>query len=191
MDISLTRRSNSSSTSCRDTYIETIPIKDASRSLQYYQKDAVHNVFKNIGGGVIPMIALPRSLGSSTGFPHVPHPSGSPPQFSPLPPPINQDTGKGGAKSGVNPDVITEWALPKGKRFGDFFNPRDLPANMKGWPTFPHHTSGKTANLCLKFQTLGKCSLSCQMAHFNAKKLDKATHDEITVRLHKIYKEKS
>jgi hypothetical protein len=165
------------------------PIKDASRTLRYYQKDAVFSVFKNIGGGVVPVIALPRSLVSSAGFSHVTKPSGSPPTFDPLPPKVDNESGKAGTATNAN--MVPEWSLPKGKQFGDFFNTRDqkLAPNVKGWPTFAHHTSGKTSNLCLKYQTSGKCRSACPLAHFNPKKLEKATQDEITMRLQKIYKE--
>jgi hypothetical protein len=58
----------------------------------------------------------------------------------------------------MNPQMVAEWSLPQGKKFGDFFNLKnpDTKENLKGWPKFKHHCLDTQQPMCLKYQATGR-----------------------------------
>ena len=65
-------------------------------------------------------------------------------------------------------DCVREWAIPHGKKFGDFFGPHKK-ENVVGLPYVLHHKTKRPAPICLKYQ-LGngvKCKrgAECALAH--------------------------
>ena len=85
----------------------------------------------------------------------------------------------------VNTSVVPEWALPDGKQYGDYF--RVGTENLKDWPLFAHHKTGKPRPMCVKYQVLGKCRATCMNAHVKPTAIDRKDHDAVTARLQKIY----
>jgi hypothetical protein len=85
--------------------------------------------------------------------------------------------------------MLSEWKVPKGKRYGDFFNPVKFPESTKGRPNFSHHNTNKPrqAALCMRFQCDGKCNSVCDFSHVDPGKIPKPIKDEISSRLHLIF----
>jgi hypothetical protein len=91
-----------------------------------------------------------------------------------------------------NPSPVTEWKIPVGKTFTDFFdfNKESLKANTMGWPRVKSHDprkKGKKTYLCLKYQCVGSCSNKCGMTHIDPTKLDEETKKAIDDRLKVIF----
>jgi hypothetical protein len=78
--------------------------------------------------------------------------------------------------------MLGEWKVPKGKGYGDFFNPVKFPQNTKGWPKFSHHNTDKPrqAAICMQFQCDGKCNSACNFSHVDPAKMPTTIKDEIT-----------
>jgi len=87
-----------------------------------------------------------------------------------------------------NPSVNLDWALPRGKRFGDFFN-RNLRANSAGFPKAEHHKSKKPTYLCLAYQARGECfeGGECKYAHVPADQFGEEDKAAINKRFEEIY----
>ena len=88
----------------------------------------------------------------------------------------------------TNPNPVTEWKIPNGKTFNDFFDFRKegLKENTKGWPKFESHDprrKGKKMFLCLKYQCVGSCSNKCGNTQVDPSKLDETTKKTIDDRL--------
>jgi hypothetical protein len=87
---------------------------------------------------------------------------------------------------------VTEWKIPNGKTFADFFNfnKESLKANTMGWPRIKSHDprkKGKKTCLCLKYQCVGICSGKCGMTHIDPEKLDETTKKTIDDRSKVIF----
>jgi hypothetical protein len=77
-----------------------------------------------------------------------------------------------------------EWCLPKGKTFGDFFNPR-----TKGWPILTHDKTGAQQQLCVRLMVTEKCpKQNCRNTHVKPTGLGTAKRDAISSRLTEIYR---
>jgi hypothetical protein len=69
-----------------------------------------------------------------------------------------------------NPNPVTEWRIPDGKAYADFFDFKSetLKSNTLGWPRIKSHhprmKGGKTF-LCLKYQCIGSCVAKCGNSH--------------------------
>jgi hypothetical protein len=88
----------------------------------------------------------------------------------------------------TNPNPMSDWLLPKGKFYGDFFQGGVQNNNNKNWPKFPHHSSGKVAPLCIKYQAMGSCSNDpCQLAHVSPSAMSDAEKQSVTDRFQKSY----
>ena len=156
------------------------PLRSAAKELKGFQKEEVDRVFANMGSGVFPNIPLPMSLsgGAPPMLPPISRPGGSPPNF-----------GNNTKTDGVNRGAVLAWAIPSGKKFNDFFDPRKFPDNLKGWPKLDHHASGTKQMLCLKFQVHGKCQAPrCNLSHVDPRQLDRDVYDKVAARLLAIYK---
>jgi hypothetical protein len=84
-----------------------------------------------------------------------------------------------------------EWCLPKGKTFGDFFNPRteEHKANLKGWPILTHDKTGAQQQLCVRLMVTEKCPKGdCRNTHVKPTGLETAKRDAISSRLTEIYR---
>ena len=86
-------------------------------------------------------------------------------------------------------EFVREWQLPEGKDFFDYFG-RDRPGSVQGLPRLPHHRTGKTVNLCLRFQfKKGGCRRGfwCDMAHVKPSSMTREVKDKITTHLANVY----
>ena len=154
------------------------PILSAARTL----RGSMHtNIEQAVGGfrmGSYPTLSLPTCMMAER--PKKP-PASSPP---PKPGKVDDESSSPGWWS-VNPSSVQEWALPEGKRYGDFF--RIGTDNLKDWPQFTHHRTGRSRPMCVKYQVLGKCRASCINAHVKPTTINRKNHDAVTARLQKIY----
>jgi hypothetical protein len=93
-------------------------------------------------------------------------------------------------KQDRNNEVVESVKLPKGKKSGDFFTPSrsDLKDNCLDWPTFPHHVTSQERPMCVKFQTMWACAMSCKKAHILPSKMTPSIRDGIRGQLQKILK---
>jgi hypothetical protein len=86
---------------------------------------------------------------------------------------------------------VTAWAIPKGKVFKDIFDPRHelSKENTRNWPKFQHHSQpgNKKAFMCLKYQSTGRCSNNCYLAHVNPATMPGETKKIITERYKQVY----
>jgi hypothetical protein len=163
---------------------ERRPIGSARAELRGRMAGDVKSFFKSIRNGIVPSVVLPATL-----TPAVSVSSG-----------ITDDSSRGSGaqksrqeapgKQDRNDEVAESVKLPAGKRFGDFFTPSrsDLKDNCLDWPTFPHHVTKQERPMCVKFQTMGACAMSCKNAHVLPSKMPPQVRDEIRGRLQKILK---
>jgi hypothetical protein len=86
---------------------------------------------------------------------------------------------------------VSEWCIPAGKNFPQFFNTRDpeLKDNLTNFPKFNHHRKsvGGPRPMCAKYQAMGKCRASCPYAHVPPGSMSQAKKDEVRSRFLKIY----
>ena len=87
-------------------------------------------------------------------------------------------------------ECAREWAIPHGKKFGDFFGPHKKD-NVVGLPYVQHHKTKRPAPICLKYQ-LGngvKCKrgAECALAHIRPKDLSSDDYQQITEHLKKVF----
>lgn len=80
-----------------------------------------------------------------------------------------------------NPEPVSHWRLPHGKKLSDVFDLQDpnRQAWTKGWPQVPHHLSGKQAFVCQRYQTLAQCRKKCRGAHIIPSQLTKEDFEAI------------
>jgi hypothetical protein len=143
------------------------PIKSTRAELRGQMTSNVKSFFKSIRNGIMRSVVLPKTL-----TPGVSILSGMT---------DNSSRGSGltktwqeaPGKQDRNAEVIDLVRLPKGKKFGDFFTPSrsDLKDNCLEWPTFPHHVTKQERPMCVKFQTMGACAMSCKNAHILPSKM--------------------
>jgi hypothetical protein len=89
-----------------------------------------------------------------------------------------------------NADYVSEWAIPREKKFGDFFGPHKK-GNVVGLPYVQHHKTKRPAPICLKYQlrNSGKCKRGgdCALAHIQPKDLSSEEYQHITDHLEKVF----
>ena len=82
-------------------------------------------------------------------------------------------------------------ALPKRKVFKDIFDSRQelSKENTRNWPRFQHHSQpgNKKVFMCLKYQSTGRCSNNCYLAHVNPATMPGETKKIITERYKQVY----
>ena len=171
------------------------PIRSAKRRLKNLQEDDVNEALRQIRFGIAPAIHLPASISDPPSNKSRHDDRGI--QSSSRNDNRNDERKKSAAspserpvrKPEPNDNILGEWKVPTGKRYGDFFNPVKFPENTKGWPKFLHHNTDKPrqAALCMRFQCDGKCNSECNFSHVDHSKIPKATKDEITSRLQLIF----
>ena len=87
-------------------------------------------------------------------------------------------------------EYIQEWAIPQGKRFGDYFGPHRK-ENIAGLPLVQHHKSKRPAQICLKYQlgNGGKCKrgADCALAHIRPKDIPSEDFQRITEHLKRVF----
>ena len=88
-------------------------------------------------------------------------------------------------------ECVRDWAIPPGKKFGDYFGPHRKD-NVVGLPFVQHHRTKRPAPICLKYQ-LGngvKCKrgADCALAHVRPKDISSEDHQQITEHLKKVFK---
>jgi hypothetical protein len=88
-------------------------------------------------------------------------------------------------------EVVPEWAIPHGKKFGDYFGPHKK-ENVAGLPYVLHHKTKRPAPICLKYQ-LGngvKCKrgADCALAHIRPRELTSEEYQQITDHLKKVFR---
>jgi hypothetical protein len=169
-------------------------IKIARKELKKEQQLNVREALGPVKFGIMPVIQLPACLATPSVKPkEAPsrHESREPP--SPRSPASERDKQqRGGAvnKPDVNEAVQDEWRLPNGKAYKDFFHPIRFKENTRDWPTVAHHDrskGNKNAEMCMRYQTTGKCSAGCGYAHIAPNKLPEKVASEVTIRLQKMF----
>jgi hypothetical protein len=166
---------------------ERRPIEAASESLQDFQKGEVTRLFAGIRTSGFPTIYLPSFFSESPTGSHVRQDEKlNDPGRATSDPKPKQGAGEGIVAT-TNTKAVTDWKIPAGKKFGDFFDVKRHSENLKGFPMVKHHKSGKTVPVCIKYQVKGSCRVNCTYAHTEPQALDKETFDKITTRLKQIY----
>ena len=168
---------------------ETNPIRAARHAgLQRSMTDEIRTALGGFRSGAMPNLVLPSSLTGGTG-PDEAATSG-PATGTSTGGDVKQEATQSARWWSVNPAPVQEWSIPKGKTYGDFFDPRveELKKNSKGWPSLPHHKSGQEKPLCMKYQVKGSCRAKCPLAHVRPNEIDIKVKDEITVRCQEIFK---
>ena len=86
-----------------------------------------------------------------------------------------------------NPERQTEWSLPPGKSYNDFFKKGS--ENLKKLPKLRHHRHGKDSLMCLHYQIKGVCTrgLKCSMAHVPKSKMGPDQFEKIDSAFKDIY----
>ena len=86
-----------------------------------------------------------------------------------------------------NSDKELGWCLPSGKAYNDFFKFRS--PNLKKFPKLPHHAWFKDCNMCIKYQTNGKCTRGsrCLLLHQPKFKMSTAEVTAIDAAFREIY----
>ena len=87
-------------------------------------------------------------------------------------------------------ECVKEWAIPQGKKFGDYFGPHKKD-NVVGLPYVQHHKTKRPAPICLKYQ-LGnnvKCKrgADCALAHIRPRDLSSDDYQQISEHLRKVF----
>ncbi len=147
------------------------PIRAAKRRLKNLQEDDVNEALRQIRFGIAPAIHLPASISDPTS----PRPchddrTNQNAERSNRPDDRKKSASSPSEKTARKPvsnsNIISDWKVPEGKRYGDFFNPVKFPENTKGWPNFLHHNTDKPrqAALCMRFQCDGKCNSECNFS---------------------------
>jgi hypothetical protein len=155
----------------------TSPIRSAKRRLKNFQEDDANEALWQIRFGIAPAVHLSTSISNP--------PSNNPRHKdrgirndSRHDSSRNDDRKKSPAserpaqKPVSNANMLREWKVPEGKRYGDFFNPVKFPENTKGWLKFSHHNTNKPrqAAICMRFQCDGKCNTECNFSHVDSTK---------------------
>ena len=88
----------------------------------------------------------------------------------------------------TNPSPRDNWLIPEGKKWSDYWG-AEKAANGKGFPKVRHHASRRTANLCIAYQVVGKCSKgsSCSLAHVKPDEFKDEESEAISSRLKELY----
>jgi hypothetical protein len=167
-------------------------IKIARKELAKEQQLNVREALGPVKFGIMPVIQLPACLATPSPRPkEAPsrHESREPP--SPKSPATERDKQQRGGvanKPDVNDAMREEWRLPTGKSYRDFFHPIRFKENTRDWPTVAHHDRSKgTKEMCMRYQTTGKCSLGCGYSHIAPHKLPEKVASEVTIRLQKMF----
>jgi hypothetical protein len=162
-------------------YNEERPIHRSRSRLKNYQRDAIDRALTGYDVSSIPNLYLPSSLSA-------------PPPTVPRPEPTRHerrdDRQPEPAWWSRNPNPVSNWGLPNGKKYADFYDSRnpDLRGNTLDWPKFPHHkTPDKTKPLCIRFQAVGQCNAKCYMSHVDPSKLDTVVKATFNARFESIY----
>lgn len=87
-----------------------------------------------------------------------------------------------------NPTPETEWAIPAGKSFRDFFDTTTATgrANLARMPKAKHHSNKVRLrrNICARYQCEGECKASCNLAHTPPSKMS----DDITQEVREAFR---
>jgi hypothetical protein len=176
----------------------TSPIRSAKRRLKNLQEDVVNEALRQIRFGIAPAIHLPTSISNP--------PSNNPRHKDRG---IRNDSRHGSSRNDnrkkspaserparkpvSNANMLGEWKVPKGKQYGDFFNPVKFPQNTKGWPKFSHHDTdkprqaAKPPSICMRVHGDGKCNSECNFLHVDPTKMPTPIKYGITSRLKVIF----
>jgi hypothetical protein len=167
-------------------------IKIARKELRKEQQLIVCEALGPVKFGIMPVIQLPACFATPSSKPkEAPsrHKSREPP--SPKSPATERDKQQRGGvanKPDVNDAMRDEWQLPTGKSYRDFFHPIRFKENTRDWPTVAHHDRSKgTKEMCMRYQTTGKCSVGCGYSHIALNKLPEKVASEVTIRLQKMF----
>jgi hypothetical protein len=135
--------------------------------------DGISRVFNSLRDDLESRFRLPEQLQAAFRKSETPKKTplapacGSPaPKNSPKPPKPEQDWWR------VKPvDDSNAWLLPTGKSFYDYFEDNDR--TLLAPHIFNHHKLRKKRPICLKWLTVGKCTVDCFCAHTRVKQMNK------------------
>ena len=159
------------------------PIKAARRDLEGSMKRDLDRALHALPLGSMPNLVLPPALLEADSNDKISPREGNKP---------SQDKKKRKDKPAKNPHPVADWALPKGKPYGSFFNPRSekLRENTQNWPRFPHHIeTSRERNLCVRYQVEGECKEGCWLSHVDPDSMSDEVKASIKNRLQLIYKQ--
>jgi hypothetical protein len=172
---------------------EKQPIKRARKTLEHSQTAAIERAVIGFEVGAAPRLFLPSSLRASNPAEEKGKPGKKPDKKADKQEAEKKEANKGSKEPNPewwtkNPNPIKNWLIPPGKTFNSFFNGSEQKSNTTDWPKVPHHKPPKKPKgLCLKYQTLGECSLHCYMSHANPTTFDGATRKILDDRFKLIY----
>jgi hypothetical protein len=177
---------------------QTDPLRSAAASLRGRQRNTVLTMLGPLKYGVKPTISLPPGLLHAQGMTGGPNQNQSLPGLDMGTEQEGNERGRGGATDVPPPrmkqisNMPARWKLPRGKIFGDFFNPRveGLEGNLSGWPLATHDRSGVQKPICVRLMVSGKCPKeNCIHAHVKPSTLSQSAIDSISTRLAEIYQQ--
>jgi hypothetical protein len=160
------------------------PIRSARSELKGFQRRSIDVTLSGFQHGTVPNLRLPAALTVAS---NVAGSSDNPAKGSPkgrlAQDPQQQDWWT------KNPTPETDWLIPEGRSYADFFDSTDknLKANTRNWPLVKHHRTGQRKPLCVRYQSLGKCRVRCDMAHVPPDKLSAAVRSATSKRFVEVY----
>ncbi|NER25770.1 MAG: hypothetical protein F6J96_34775 [Symploca sp. SIO1C2] len=166
------------------------PITGMSHLEHFMTKNIRSQMSPFLDGAGVANIQLPRCLqpqfNPNEGLP--PAPRGlpiPPPAQAPAPAPA---PAAAPAWHRRNPRPVSDWAVPQGKTFGEFFN-RNNQQNFEGFPSAPHHATGLPETICIKYQVTGLCprGTACRRSHIHPDRISPEDKVQIKSRLESIY----
>jgi hypothetical protein len=164
---------------------EEHPLRSAAPSLRNRQMNTVGTTLSKFKYGVQPLIALPPGLVQEH---RAPSGSRASDRSNYSPATSENQNGDGPRLKSITPP--DSWKIPRGKVFGDFFNPRteELRANLTGWPSATHDRLGTQKPVCIRLMVTGKCPKdSCKNSHVKPSTLGATHMDAMSTRLADIY----
>jgi hypothetical protein len=153
----------------RDPHTKQFPLAHAGLCRRD-RIDGISRVFNSLRDDLESRFRLPEQLQAAfrkSENPKIAPACGSPaPKNSPKPPKPEQDWWR------VKPvDDSNAWLLPTGKSFHDYFEDNDR--TLLSPHIFNHHKLRKKRPICLKWLTVGKCTVDCFCAHTRYKQMSK------------------
>ena len=90
----------------------------------------------------------------------------------------------------TNPAPRSQWRIPSGRKYSEFFNPKTKAKNVRDWPLVPHHSTGRSKPVCIKYQVVGRCRPHCTLAHIRVADLSPDQVSSIDNKAANAYKDR-
>jgi hypothetical protein len=153
------------------------PLRSAQNSLSNRQRNTVVPTLCPLKHGVKLTMSLPAGLMHSQNIGGGPNPKNH--HNAGMEGGNGGGEGKGGDSRLKKILTLEGFKMPKGTKFGDYFNPRTSNGEQgRGWPQVPHDQTGPQETVCLRLTMTGKCPRdNCRMAHMLSEDLGQKNID--------------